>query len=1014
MLKDFQRETAKRIIEIFRGDGSRDQEQKRVLLSDEVGLGKTIMARAVVNEVRKLRKDVQDDDYRIVYVCSNQNIIRQNIYKLVDKSDDVLRISDSRLSMQHLVLEERMAKLKATEESQNGEMRTLLVPITPATSFSVQGGSGSKNERALMYAHVRRMEVLMPYEKELRHMFQLQNYVSNKSWKNDVEWYEKRVVDAGEEYIQRMQDRLTEKVPQDILDELIRMASEDGWSNTEMIRVINRLRTIFAEISLDALEPDLVIMDEFQRFSNLISSDLATEETMIAHRFFFDSKIPYILLLSATPYKPYTTLEEINEQNCDEQYEDFMKLMRFLNNGKPKFNTVWEDYSRSLAHMESEGLDVLVAKKKAAEEKMYEVMCRTERLNEGLIQSVLEKEAVPISEGDILSYCQMQHLLDEAGDELGERPGNLSIEYVKSSPYLLSFMQHYKEKKFIEKAYDPTQRKHAPKPPIVNANSQRLLLKGHHVYTYKPIAPNNARLDYLSKELFSKQSELLLWVPASHPYYSVPATNVFAKNKDFSKVLVFSSWEMVPRMLAVMLSYESEQKNISEVFPGTSYKAKQGAQRLTDVVNKKDKHQLDQTLLMYPSSYLKNLYNPQALFEEGIRDLASLQKRIEEQIKTDVQGLDIDENAPAGSAGVLRIIKALEGEEVSEIPAITPRVIRVLAHMAIASPAVCLYRIFDDEEKANVVAKDFVSLFNIRESAAIVDRCSRLEDANYYERVLEYCVMGNLQSVLNEFAHTIEENTHHEEYAKRVSEAMMQSFVGVSTVDIDTTESFCKPKVEKYQEKMAMHRFYAYDYANGKVQSSDQSIQHNMSLQQAFNSPFRPFVLATTSVGQEGLDFHRYSRKIMHWNLPSNPVDMEQREGRINRYKCLAIRRNIAHLFPEQFTWHDMFEQAKEEWKQYGYSEMVPFWCLPREVVAAHKTDGVLEWIERIVPMYPMSLDQGRYQHLIDILSMYRLTMGQPRQEELLELLKGKITPEDMHKLLIDLSPYNKNNGSTS
>ena len=423
---------------------------------------------------------------------------------------------------------------------------------------------------------------------------------------------------------------------------------------------------------------------------------------------------------------------------------------------------------------------------------------------------------------------------------------------------------------------------------------------------------------------------------------------------------------------------------------------------------------MDQTLLMYPSSYLKNLYNPQALFEEGIRDLASLQKRIEEQIKTDVQGLDIDENAPAGSAGVLRIIKALEGEEVSEIPAITPRVIRVLAHMAIASPAVCLYRIFDDEEKANVVAKDFVSLFNIRESAAIVDRCSRLEDANYYERVLEYCVMGNLQSVLNEFAHTIEENTHHEEYAKRVSEAMMQSFVGVSTVDIDTTESFCKPKVEKYQEKMAMHRFYAYDYANGKVQSSDQSIQHNMSLQQAFNSPFRPFVLATTSVGQEGLDFHRYSRKIMHWNLPSNPVDMEQREGRINRYKCLAIRRNIAHLFPEQFTWHDMFEQAKEEWKQYGYSEMVPFWCLPREVVAAHKTDGVLEWIERIVPMYPMSLDQGRYQHLIDILLMYRLTMGQPRQEELLELLKGKITPEDMHKLLIDLSPYNKNNGSTS
>ena len=44
----------------------------------------------------------------------------------------------------------------------------------------------------------------------------------------------------------------------------------------------------------------------------------------------------------------------------------------------------------------------------------------------------------------------------------------------------------------------------------------------------------------------------------------------------------------------------------------------------------------------------------------------------------------------------------------------------------------------------------------------------------------------------------------------------------------------------------------------------------------------RPFVLATTSIGQEGLDFHNYCRVIMYWNLPSNPMDLEQREGRKN------------------------------------------------------------------------------------------------------------------------------------
>ena len=33
-------------------------------------------------------------------------------------------------------------------------------------------------------------------------------------------------------------------------------------------------------------------------------------------------------------------------------------------------------------------------------------------------------------------------------------------------------------------------------------------------------------------------------------------------------------------------------------------------------------------------------------------------------------------------------------------------------------------------------------------------------------------------------------------------------------------------------------------------------------MREAFNSPFWPFILATTSVGQEGLDFHLYCRDI--------------------------------------------------------------------------------------------------------------------------------------------------------
>jgi hypothetical protein len=65
-------------------------------------------------------------------------------------------------------------------------------------------------------------------------------------------------------------------------------------------------------------------------------------------------------------------------------------------------------------------------------------------------------------------------------------------------------------------------------------------------------------------------------------------------------------------------------------------------------------------------------------------------------------------------------------------------------------------------------------------------------------------------------------------------------------------------------------------------------------MRRAFNTPFWPYVLATTSVGQEGLDFHAWCDTLVHWDLCRNPVDLEQREGRIQRFGGLSIRRAIA------------------------------------------------------------------------------------------------------------------------
>jgi hypothetical protein len=101
----------------------------------------------------------------------------------------------------------------------------------------------------------------------------------------------------------------------------------------------------------------------------------------------------------------------------------------------------------------------------------------------------------------------------------------------------------------------------------------------------------------------------------------------------------------------------------------------------------------------------------------------------------------------------------------------------------------------------------------------------------------------------------------------------------------------------------------------------------------AFNSPFRPFVLDTTSVGQEGLDFHPYCYRVYHWNIPSNPVDLEQREGRVHRFKCHAVRLNLAFRQARIVRgcgrapidpWALMFEQARFE--ATTDTDLVPYW----------------------------------------------------------------------------------------
>ena len=112
-------------------------------------------------------------------------------------------------------------------------------------------------------------------------------------------------------------------------------------------------------------------------------------------------------------------------------------------------------------------------------------------------------------------------------------------------------------------------------------------------------------------------------------------------------------------------------------------------------------------------------------------------------------------------------------------------------------------------------------------------------------------------------------------------------------------------------------------------------------------------------------------------------------------YQDVAERRAELHEHGECRS-----SKAAEGERGENQSELVPYWCFGKNQKVK---------IERIVPMYPMSKDEIKYERLIRILSLYRITMGQARQEELLEYLFNEYeNKEELKKLFIDLSPFSK------
>lgn len=1031
MLKDFQRATVERVDALYR------EGQKRVLVADEVGLGKTLIARGVIAKMAKLRYREGDNLFKVVYVCSNQNIARQNIRKLDIFKTGYDDIAETRLSMQHLKAEEQ--EIAAKEKGQYIE----LIPLTPQTSFRVTQGAGSMDERALMFSVLSFLPEFQEND-ELRDKlnFTLQYGVKDDGWTWRVfkspKSYTNRVLSCKNQTAGTYPDNvLAEVEASPVFQEMMDYLSGRFYTSSIVqgdYALISKLRRLFAEISVGRLNPDLVIMDEFQRFRFLIENQ-DIDSKLLTDRFLTDKSddlqdLVRVLLLSATPYKLYSTPEEIQDTGEDSHYTEFMSVMKFLlesDAAYTDFKTIWSDYSHSLRELSIADVSVLSVKKNRAEDAMYACMCRTERnsvMESGdYVEDGTKNDHLCISEGDILAYLDIQRILEETGLHI-----SLPVDYIKSCPYILSFMQNYEAKKKLTEYF----RKNQDKVEILH--SKWLWLNKMSVNKYKPLPPVNARFERLKKEAVDAKSSLLLWVPPTRPYYA--PQGAYKSVESFSKILVFSAWEMVPKMIASLLSYEAERLAIGKL--GGDYFAKNRSPqgRLTFKLDSGRAASMTLLSLVYPNRALADLYNPIDYINAGITDLIVIEKNIREKVRElliPFRSMPEVETRLPDNTWYYLVPMLFDGKErirqwaehttsdekgfIAHKEALLNLLDRPLklgkepddledtiVNLVLGSPAVCCLRAYKgNTEWATELAKVFRRRFNTPDATAIVEIAysRRKDDDAHWQDVLRYCKDGNFQSMLDEYFHLIKEGDAIDE--KRHQQILDALTLHTASPEV---ESFNEFKARISGDKSSRERKMRSNYAVAFGQTRGEAegvVNRKDSIQASFNSPLRPFVLATTSIGQEGLDFHLYCRKIMHWNLPSNPVELEQREGRINRFKCLAIRENVVREYGDiQFiddVWPEMFKAAEAE-KGEQQSDLIPYWCFGDKQVVK---------IERLLPFYPMSRDVNNYARLIKILNYYRLTLGQPRQEELLEYVFSEIKDaEKLKQLFINLSPFSK------
>lgn len=998
---------------------------RRFLVADEVGLGKTVVARGVIEIMAAHRRR----PLSVLYVCSNLTIAAQNLSRLVGFLNQ-----DER---KRAVCKVDRPSLLVTQDRPSHERIHIysLTPDTAVPSRSGHGAGGRKEERALAYLM---LSHVLPGLSRLRLRRALRGGVGTASFREVINRYRKGMSLGGVAYRQQFADALREVLGLEAGQHLPPRLEPLLAQPRELAR---SARAALALASLNSIEPDLVIFDEFQRFSDLVRDsdeedsetvddlegrlrDRAANRVLDAIRGQPSGNGPALLLLSATPYEPFRGRREKAgnpEAATHAHAEDFFQLIKFLagERGQRVADDARKCFTELSEEMRKGVLDSARAQKLRAQlqKLLFPLMSRTERPQSSSplsgVDPTIEAELLP---ADMMEFRRLHACFGDFEAWV--------LPLWQSVPLPMQTLGH----RYL--AWKHSRPERSPAAPALS--------KRDRTEYRKPDPWPHPRLRALLRAMPQRQLALP-WIAPSVPWWPLAGDWKERHPGDVDgKLLVFSRFRAVPTALAGLISYSLE----------TALVEKQP--RLKNQIPNRQWLQPNATRaalleLFYPSPFLANLEplhaapgSPRRVVAAFVRQLRS---RLAELGVTVGKGRSnrpawklmaaLDQQAgywarsAPGWRAVLRStrnrsdpdsgnrLEALiaEWNKVAAEPVdeISSTELNALAQLALDSPGIVLFRALVRhwaQEKALdhfdiVLGLVWRGLRACLDSPWFAATLESSEERDYPAAIRRAVIDGNLEAVLDEhFWYLAKEGS--DTWPERL--AQLETSLKLRDASVTLHQRGPAPPGQD-EDAFRLGCHVAVPLTEAKVKSApearaqagpdeEQDLRPDL-VRRAFNSPFWPNVLITTSVGQEGLDFHPWCQALAHWDLANGPIALEQREGRITRFAGLSVRRVVAERLKRRLEGAPMRASPwslLEEWADRELCDepgLAPWWYLPAN--GSHPGSSC----HHLFFALPGSELRERHAELAHERALYRLVLGMPDQADLLSHLSSHATALD-------------------